>query len=58
MLQALVRTVIVIVAAELGQHLAELPLAEDQEVIQALTAKRAREPAPRMNSRVATGPVS
>jgi hypothetical protein len=43
LLQALV-PVNVIAAAGLGQHLAEVPLAEDQEVIQALTAKRAREP--------------
>ena len=41
LLRALMRTVTVIVAGELGQHLAEMPLAEDQHMVQALTAKRA-----------------
>jgi hypothetical protein len=34
-----------------------MPLAEDEHVIQALAAQRAYEPAPRMRSLVATGPV-
>jgi hypothetical protein len=42
--QALVRAVAVVVAGELGQHLAEMPFAEDQHMVQALTAKRADEP--------------
>jgi hypothetical protein len=32
------------VAGELGQHLAEMPFAEDQQVIQALPPERAHEP--------------
>jgi len=44
LLQALVRPMPVIVAGELGYYLAEMPFAEDQHMIQALTAKRAREP--------------
>jgi len=44
LLQALVQAVAVIVIGELGQHLAEMPLAEDQDVIEALAAKRADEP--------------
>ena len=43
LLQALVRPMTVIVPRELGQHLAEMPLTEDQHVIQALAAKRAHE---------------
>jgi hypothetical protein len=38
------RPMFVIVAGELGHHLAEMPFAEDQHMIQALTAKRAHEP--------------
>ena len=44
LLQALVRTVSVIVPGVLGQNLAEMPLAEDQHLVQALAAKRAHEP--------------
>ena len=44
LLQALVRTVAVIVPGVLGQDLAEVPLAEDQHVVQALAAQRAHEP--------------
>jgi hypothetical protein len=40
----LMRTVPVIVASVLGQDLAEMPLAEDQHVIEALAAQRAHEP--------------
>jgi hypothetical protein len=39
-----VRTVAVIVLGVLGQDAAQMPLAEDQHVVQALTAKRPREP--------------
>ena len=42
--QALMRPVLVVVASELGQDLAEMPLAEDQDVVQALAAERAHEP--------------
>ena len=38
------RTVAVIVTSELGRNLAEMPLAKDQHVVQALTAQRADEP--------------
>ena len=38
------RTVPVIVPGVLVQDLAEMPLAEDQQIIQALAAQRAREP--------------
>jgi hypothetical protein len=44
LLQALVRTVAVILPDVFGQHLAEMPLAEDHHVIQALAAERAHEP--------------
>jgi hypothetical protein len=44
LLQALVGTMAVIVAGELGQHLAEMPFAEDQQVIQALPPERAYGP--------------
>jgi hypothetical protein len=44
LLQALVRPVAVIVLGVLGQDLAEMPLAEDQHVIEALAAQRAHEP--------------
>ena len=44
LLQALVRAMSVVVAGELGQDLAEMLLAEDQDVIEALAAKRADEP--------------
>ena len=44
LLQALMRTVPVIVPGVPGQDLPEVPLAEDQHVIQALAAQRAREP--------------
>jgi len=39
-----VRTVAVVVTSELGRNLAEMPLAKDQHVVQALTAQRADEP--------------
>ena len=44
LLQALMWTVPVIVAGVLGQDLAEMPLAEDQHLVQAPAAKRAHEP--------------
>lgn len=44
LLQALMRPMPVIVAGELGHHLAEMPFAEDQHMIQAFSAKRAHEP--------------
>ena len=44
LLQSLVRTVPVIVPGVSGQYLAEMPLTEDQDVIEALAAKRAHEP--------------
>jgi hypothetical protein len=37
------------VAGVLGQDLAEMPLAEDQDMIQALAAQRAHEPVPLQN---------
>jgi hypothetical protein len=33
-----------VVAGELGQDLAEMPLAEDKDMVQALAAERAHEP--------------
>jgi hypothetical protein len=44
LLQPLVWTVAVIVPGVLGQDAAEVPLAEDQHVVQALAAQRANEP--------------
>ena len=44
LLQALMRTVAVIVPDVLGQELAEMPFAEDQHMIQALATKCAHEP--------------
>ncbi len=44
LLQALVRPVAVIVLGVLGQDFTEIPLAEDQHVVQALAAKHAHEP--------------
>ena len=44
LLQALMRTMPVIVADVLGQDLAQMPLAEDQQVIQAFAPERAHEP--------------
>lgn len=41
--QALMRAVLVGVAGELGQNLAEMPLAEGQDVVRALAAERAYE---------------
>ena len=38
------RTVPVIVPGVPGQHFAEMPLTKDQDVIEALAAKRAHEP--------------
>ena len=38
------RPVLVVVASEIGQDLAEMPLAEDQDMAQAITAERAHEP--------------
>jgi hypothetical protein len=43
LLQPLVRAVAVILSDVLGQHLPLVPLAEDQHVIQALTAQRSHE---------------
>jgi hypothetical protein len=56
--QALMRTVAVVVAGVLGQDLAEMALAEDQDVIEAFAAERADEPLGKMSSLVATGPGS
>ena len=44
LLKALVRPVVVIVRGVLGQHLAEVLLAEDQHVVQALAPQRPHEP--------------
>jgi hypothetical protein len=44
LLQCLVRPVAVVVAGVLGQHLPQMPFAEDQHVVQALAAQRAHEP--------------
>jgi hypothetical protein len=44
LLQALVWPVLAVVPRVLGQDLAEVPLAEDQHVVQALAAKCSREP--------------
>jgi hypothetical protein len=44
LVQRLVGAVAVIVPREIGQHLPEMRLAEDQHVIQALAAQRAHEP--------------
>ena len=44
LLQVLVRTVPVIVPGVLGQDLAEMPLSEDQHLVQAPAAKRSNEP--------------
>jgi hypothetical protein len=44
LLQALVRTVAVIVPRVLGQDAPEMPLAEDQHVVQALAAQCSHEP--------------
>jgi hypothetical protein len=38
------RPVLVVVAGEFGQDLAEMSLAEDQDMVQALAAERAHEP--------------
>jgi len=43
LLQALVRTVAVVMLSVLGQDVAQMPLAEDQHVVQALAAQRAHE---------------
>jgi hypothetical protein len=56
LLQALVRTVAVVMPGVLGQNTAEVPLAEDQHVVQALTPKRPH--SPRRSSPAATGPAS
>jgi hypothetical protein len=40
----LVRTLLVIVLGLLGQDVAEMPVAENQHVVQALAAQRAHEP--------------
>jgi hypothetical protein len=42
--QALMPPVLVVVAGEFAQDLAEMSLAEDQDVVQALAAERAHEP--------------
>jgi hypothetical protein len=42
--QALMRPVLVVMAGELGQDLTEMSLAEDQDVVQALSSERAYEP--------------
>ncbi len=44
LLQRLVRTMAVVVPRVLGQHLPQVPLAEDQHMVQALAAKRTHEP--------------
>jgi hypothetical protein len=44
LVQTLVRTVLVVVPGVLGQHLSQVPLAEDQHVVQALVPQRAHEP--------------
>jgi len=44
LLERLVRPVPVIVPRVLGQDLAEVPLAEDQHMVQALAAKCSHEP--------------
>lgn len=44
LLQPLVRPVAVIVPGVLGQDAAQMPLAEDQHVVQALAAQRAHQP--------------
>ena len=44
LLQSLVRPVAVVVPGVLGQDLTEMPLTEDQHVVQALAAKRPHEP--------------
>jgi hypothetical protein len=44
LLQALVQAMAVVVPGEIGQDLAEMTFAEDQDVVQALTAKRAHKP--------------
>ena len=44
LVQALVRSMSVIVAGELGQDVTEMPLAEDQHVVQALAPQRSHEP--------------
>jgi hypothetical protein len=44
LLQALMRAVPVMLAGELSQYLAQMPLTQDQDVVQALTAERAHEP--------------
>lgn len=46
LLEGLVRAVAVIAPGVLGQDLPEMPLTENQHVIQALVAQRAYEPAP------------
>jgi hypothetical protein len=54
LLPPLVRPVAVIVPCVLGQHYPQVPLAEDQHVIQALTVQRARstsQPNPRTMNR-------
>ena len=51
LLQALVRTVAIVMLGVLGQDAAEVPLAEDQHVVRALTPKRPHEPL-----RVGVGP--
>jgi hypothetical protein len=43
LLQALVRTVAVVMPGVLGQDVSQVPLAEDQHVVQALAAKRSHE---------------
>src|SRR5205085_3030554 len=44
LLQALMRSMAVVVAAEFGQDLAQMPFAEDQDTIQALASERSHKP--------------
>lgn len=50
------RPVTVVVAGELGQYFTQMPLAEDQDVIQALAPERAPRTSRQKHSPEATGP--
>jgi hypothetical protein len=54
----LVRPVFVVVPRVLGQDTLEVPIAVDQQVVQALAPQRSREPLRKRNSLSATGPAS
>jgi hypothetical protein len=58
LLESLVRPVAVVVPRVLGQDLPQVPLAEDQQVIETLAAKGAYETVPRRRSPAGTGPES